>query len=243
VLQSNQDSLPRNFHDKVLGIAIVPEKTDEQQGLGQNYGVIAHNIPGGMLKEKGWAHIYLPKDEITRYKIADNSSDELSHISSFTIFKLPRSGSASKAIRVCRNDRCEPQRVGDDFFDVVNEYEPGSELAEITGTFGGAVSPHNLGSGIVYGINLQNEKWTGTNNAIVLGRNQADGVSAIEIEEGDNYLVLLYDENFNPASASNVNDNTTADAAIINISMPSLRTIQMDGRVGTIIVIRTSMAD
>lgn len=245
VFQSNQESLPNNFHDQIVALVIVPSKESEE-GLGKNYGVIAHNIPGPMLKEKGWAHIYLPGNgsasgcrlsgEITKCGPFENNSSD---ISSLTIFNMPKEGTATKAIKVCRNDRCEPQRVGDDFFDVYKEYFPGSGLQERTSVFGGAVSPYNLGSGIVYGKNLNGENWD-TGNPIVLGRNQADGVSAIEIDEGARYLTLLYDEYLD---FSNINTNTSADAAIINISMPSLRTIQMDGRVGTIIVIRVGTED
>jgi len=267
VVQGNQDSLPDKFSDKVLGIAIVPSK-ESRGGLGQNYGVIAHNMSGGISEEKGWAHIYLPgcgstkkckmmRGEITVFGPfydpnkdydSDTNNYEFSHISSLTIFNVPKTEeTSSKEIKVCRQDRCEPQWVGDKSYDVSKTYSPASGLREITGTFGKAVSPYNPGKSIIYGISFEGVEWDGTNKAIAIREHDPkfddvqEGVSAIEIDEGAHYLLLLYEHFID--DFSKINENVSTDAAIINISQTSLRTIQMNDRVGTIIVIRTEAKD
>lgn len=257
VFQSSQDALPRGFHDNIRAIAIVPNET-----LNRNYGVIAHNIDGAIPKEKGWAHIYLPGDG-TDSKCAllpntnitgcgpfgDQNSRGQEDISSLTIFNVP-SGitSAISDIKICRNDRCESQTVDEngtpESHDVAITCSPelgcdpsdsDVEFTPITDIFCGSTT-FNLADGLVYGANLGDGKWD-TDNPIALGRNVADGISAIEINEGAKYLVLLYEDldiEFNA-----INDDTRTDAAIINATNESLRTIQMDGRVGTIIIINT----
>jgi hypothetical protein len=109
------------------------------------------------------------------------------------------------------------------------------DFTPITGIFGGATT-FNRDEGLVYGANLDDGKCD-TDNPIELGRNRADGISAIEINEGAKYLVLLYESLDIEFSAINNDDDT--DAAIINATNESIRTIQMDGRVGTIIIINT----
>lgn len=238
IFQDSQNSLPGIFHDRIQGIAIVPNKK-----LRRNYGIVTHNIPGGLMKEKGWADIFLggcPANsavdcrmdgEITIYGPLPNTD-----ASSLTIFALPETGGAHHSVTVCRQDRCEPQRIGDDIFDVRLELSPGTGLDDVTSNFGSAVSSYNSGQGIIYAKNFDGEQWD-SGNDIVMRRNNPDGISAVTMQQGAHYLVLLCEHHIDDFSQFNSRHNY--DVAIINQSLPSARTIQMDGRTGTIIVIRT----
>jgi hypothetical protein len=255
--QSTQDHLPIGFDNRVQAIAIVPSEAEQ---LAINYGVIAHNISGpiSMNNDKGWAHIYLPGSgsngnchpattdpNVTLCGPFDGNSEG---ISSLTIFNVPKIGGLVSDITICRNDKCEPEIVevsgAPEVRDAVITCYPnadcipdsGIQFTDITDIFGTATT-FSAGDGVVYGMNLNDGEWD-TGNPIALGRNEADGVSAIEINQGASYLVLLYEDLDLDFGALNDND-TWIDAAIINVSMATLRDIQMDGRVGTIVIINT----
>ncbi|MBU4023399.1 hypothetical protein KJ591_03540 [Patescibacteria group bacterium] len=56
VFQTSQNALNNiHFHDEIQAIAMISNPK-----LEINYGVILHNMPGPLMKNKGWARIYLP---------------------------------------------------------------------------------------------------------------------------------------------------------------------------------------
>jgi len=231
IIQQNYDSLPGNFHDDVEALALVPKKPDgASEGLVINYGAILHNIPGGLNKEKGWANLYFngmeecnPGQEgMTLCKIG--SSGKAKDASSITVFALPEVNDVSfGSVEICRNDRCEFHRVGDKYYDATLSFTPTSSGYDATTAF--------------YIKDLSNETWGDYNKSIIMQKNHPDGVSSIELHGTSPYLVLLYEKHYT-GSISQINDNST-DVAIINQTIPSLKTIRMNGRVGTIVVIST----
>ncbi|MCX6738222.1 MAG: hypothetical protein NTY11_02310 [Candidatus Parcubacteria bacterium] len=255
IFQSSQEMLDRGFSDNIKGIAIVPN-----EALGRNYGVIAHNYPrrdSKSYKKKDWAHIYLPgcgTNDSNNDKCDTNGGNvtlygpfdgEYSHISSLTIFNVPETIGSISPITICREDKCEPpppvEKNGSlKEYDGVITYDPAIDFDPITGIFGtGGSGIYMNTAGIIYGKKLEGVNWD-SGNPIILrkdSKNIADGISAIEIGEGGSYLALLY-ENLS-LEFGEINDDITTSADFINATNVSLRTIQMDGRVGTIVIINT----
>jgi len=238
VFRTTQESLALGFNENIKAIALVPDKK-----LALDYGVILHNLAGDFMKKKGFSQIILPGNPRC---ITDGdgvtmcNTDDFHNISSITLFNLPQKGTTATLypVTVCRQDRCETyQPEGeDDNYEVQIVLHPGTgELPDITSKVGGNAK-YSLNSNVVFARNFDNDEWPEIDELIV--NNGGDsGISGVKIGIGASYLVLLYQIN-NLSEYSWVRRNNN-DAAIINRSDTSLRTIGMDDRAGTIVVIRT----
>lgn len=241
VFRTTQEVLPLEFSDDVKAIALVPDNE-----LKLDYGVVLHNIDGGMMEEKGFAQIILPGNPLCQTDqkngVTRCNTDEFNNISSITVFNLPSQAveaSTLWTITACRQDRCIRYRPeGSD-----KEYKaqlilrpgPGKELQDITGSVGGG-GKYSAKNSIVFAKSFHNEKWPEIDEPIV--NNGGDsGISGVKIEKGASYLVLLY-HLYNPNAEYSPVRRSGNDAAIINRSNTSLKTIGMDDVIGTIVVIR-----
>jgi len=249
IFQISQTALDNaRFHDKVRAIALVADKE-----LEINYGVVLHNIPGDLMKNKGWARIYLPGNSSfgSNQKCTYDSDNaitrcgpftrgDLESASSLTIFTVPKEGTeAAHSIRICREDRCIKKRIGDDLHDADMWLSPNSGLDNITSKFGSAAD--FMGSEVLFYKNLAEAgnptEWPDTKEVIDHDYGST-GVSSIEIEQGANYLVLLYSEPVDDITKINT-EESYIEAAILNQSASSLKTIDWDDMTAMIIVINT----
>jgi len=262
IFQTSQDSLDNiRFHDKIKAIAMVSNSK-----LEINYGVVLHNLPGPLMKNKGWARIYLPGDSsfpdgtgctyktegvgdspigITMCGPFDQDYSGSFHgnmddVSSVTIFAVAKQGSSpSHSIKICREDRCIKKDIGGTLHDANIRFNPSSDFTNITSDFGG--SALHMGGNVLSYINLATTTWdTGEE---IDHDGGSTGISSIEINEGATYLVLLYSEPLN--NITNINTNTKKSyiqTAIINHSATSLKTIDWDDVTAMIVVINTLSA-
>ncbi len=257
VFDVSQNSLNSPFFDNVKGIALVPDKT-----LEQNYGVVLHNMTGGLMENKGWASIYLPgesntdsgktqcevKGDITLCGPFDDGRHN--DASSITIFTVPQPGtpSPSKAIKVCREVRCLPRRIDNTDYSASMILHPNntSELYDITSFFGsGGSAGNNLffkGTETVFGRSFKGDKWKYDTDEEPIRIGNESGISAIEIEEGAPYLVLLYTSFFGEHDKEDglheLNTRKSVPTAIINHSVESLADVGVPDKVGAIVVIK-----
>ena len=266
VFQTSQDALNNiNFHDKIKAIAMISNTK-----LEINYGVVLHNIPGPLNKNKGWARIYLPGDSSfpdgtgCTYKTEGVGTDSIGitkcgpfdkkyggafhgnmdDVSSITIFAVPKAGmSPSHSIKICREDRCIKKDIGGTLNDASIRFNPSSDFTNITSDFGGAAL--HMGGNVLFYKNLNETgsptKWDTDEEIDHDGG--STGISSIEINEGATYLVLLYSEPLD--DIKNINTNTKESyikTAIINQSRTSLKTIDWDDVTAMIVVINVLSA-
>jgi len=262
VFQTSQNTLNNiSFHDKIKAIAMISNPR-----LEINYGVVLHNIPGPLMKNKGWARIYLPGDSsfpdgtgcqyrpegvgedsigITKCGPFDDGygagHGNMKDTSSITIFAVAKAGMIpSHSIRICREDRCIKKEIGSTLYDADIRYNPSTDFTNITSQFGGTAL--HMGDNVLSYINLAKSgnrtKWPDGMNEIIDHDYGSTGISSIEINEGSSYLVLLYSEPV--ADIRDINtSNSFIEAAIINHSVASLKTIDWDDVTAMIVVINT----
>ena len=213
VLQMDAPSLPEEVAGKVKYVALVDDELKHFK-----YGVILHEKPGPRYKVKGWAHPYFPKKDpelsVTTYKTTNENAY------SATVFIVDENA-PSNWIRLCEFTDCQPALVKEGGESVSKPAEryykwPGGsnppvssatplvvELEEVKGI------PPEYARGALLHEN-QDPWWVGTNPDTIAicealgGINTIGGlitqwtgkcgrgVSAIELEEGSSYILILW---------------------------------------------------
>ena len=263
IFQTSQDALNSGwFHDDIQAIAMISNAK-----LEINYGVVLHNIPGPLMKNKGWARIYLPGDSSfpdgtgCTYDEEGVGTDSIGitmcgpfdemyqggfirgsmrDTSSITIFAVPKGGSPpSHSIKICREDRCIKKDIGGTLHDASIRLNPSVDFTNITDQFSGPAL--HTGGNVLFSINLNESgsrtEWPGMGETIDHDGGST-GISSIETNQGATYLVLLYSEPLDDITKINTKDSYI-EAAIINQSITSLKTIDWDDLTAMIIVINT----
>ncbi|MCD6410712.1 hypothetical protein J7K92_02090 [bacterium] len=205
IIQMDAPSLPEKVAGKVKSIALVDDELKHQK-----YGVVLHEKSGPRYKVKGWAHPYFPKPQLstTRYKTTNKNAH------SATVFIVDEN-TPSKWVRLCEHDDCQPASVNEGGEVVSKPAEryymwPGENRPPVGGNTTPLKEIEKVPPEYARGALLHedaDEWWKGGDKVAIcesvsginwIGRITQltgkcyRGVSAIELEEGSSYILILW---------------------------------------------------
>ncbi|MCD6114751.1 hypothetical protein J7J74_00460 [bacterium] len=257
-------SLPNGLFDNVHALALVNTPNEK-------FGAILHNIPGANPKEKGWAQIFLPDEnnDITLYVF--NNPRDASSLTVFRIEERGGGSHGVTICRDPRCEEREYEENGQreyrqpgiritlgqaqDISSNICQHSDVTTFAFGKKTTQNDIHPTSLTcpQGIVYRYPQNNilrnvqggwkDLRTYQNLNETIERRDPSGVSAVYIDDGSGFLVMLYDTS--GASLQDIQnqlpDQVHWDVALLRYDIPDLSTIHMNERTTMVIIIRSKI--
>ena len=178
-LYINDSNLPNGADNEISSVLLKNSPTTNL-----NYGAILHEDKDF----KGKIHIALKNENVSETGVGKQLNND---VSSVTVFNPDENVSGTATVTLCRNPDCEPEDYDwKPFFQDLKS-------AEYSFGFEDRGSVNGFPEKYVRGIpNLTTYKWVPKGEGINCGRTPycPQGVSAIKIETGAPYLIILFDE-------------------------------------------------
>lgn len=255
-------SLPAGIFDHVQAIALVNSAEEK-------FGAILHNIPGANPKEKGWAQIFLPDDSHDIALYLFDSARDASSLTVFRMPKKGAGNYGVTICRDPRCEEREYERSSQrEYMQPGLRINLGAGSTDITSnicsnrdnittyvfnkrddsiTAGTPHCPQNIVFRAPENNLFRNEKWrdlrTGGQQEIeeFIQRRNPSGISAVYIDDGSGFLVLLYDTGGHNPSNDEIADQNRWDVALLQYDLPDLSTIHMNERTTMLIIVRSQI--